>query len=636
MASGNNLVRVLLITCLLVFFAMISWLSLARYRSYNVAMLDLGNMSQAIWSATQGKALIYTGLEGQISRLGWNVELIYVPISLLYALFPDPKTLLVLQTGLYVLGALPAFWLARRHLESEWAGLLAALVYLAYPVALTTVLFDFHGDTLAMPLLLFAVNALDKRSRWGSVVWIVLALSCKIYVALPVTLLGIAVWLKGERKIGLTIGILGVCWGAFFFFFFKPLFSADSSANLTAIAPDYLAYYFGGQGNILNAVLARIPHALVVFGPALLLGLRVPLWFGAAALVALPALISEGPGPGYDYRYHHYALVVPFLIAAVVYGAEVFKQRAAKQTRKGGRTWLGDLVMTLILTLILTGVLVNTPLNVRFLSAPKANRLEEAGYAISARDALKDRWLQTYVPTGAPIAATTFLTPHIINRELLYSTRIDRKSMAAVLGEVEYAVVDAFGEYAGGGVMYLEQSTLALLLQNPDFYLLQMQDGLYLFGREVDKGELLRYVNRIAKVEDSGAGAEVSVKFGDAIGLQDVKAEQVAAGHFRLTYRWVALEDLDNLPALFAVTRIAGVPESRYLHLPSWVLAPTTEWQRGDMFLETFEILLPADLEPGEYTLVVGWYDSSLPTAALTTDKSRVGEEFDAAQIEVR
>ncbi len=35
-----------------------------------------------------------------------------------------------------------------------------------YPTALTSVLFDFHGDTLAMPLLLFALDALDQRA-WG-------------------------------------------------------------------------------------------------------------------------------------------------------------------------------------------------------------------------------------------------------------------------------------------------------------------------------------------------------------------------------------------------------------------------------------------------------------------------------------
>ena len=138
--TRKYIVPLLLVVLMLTFFAGIGTLSLARYRGYNVGMLDLGNMSQAIWSATQGKALIYTGMEGPISRLGWNIELIYLPISWLYALFPDPQTLLVLQSGLYALGALPVFWLARRRLESEWAGLAAALVYLAYPVAITAAL----------------------------------------------------------------------------------------------------------------------------------------------------------------------------------------------------------------------------------------------------------------------------------------------------------------------------------------------------------------------------------------------------------------------------------------------------------------------------------------------------------------
>ncbi|MBN2499222.1 MAG: DUF2079 domain-containing protein [Anaerolineales bacterium] len=634
MVSRNSLVRIAFILCLLIFLAGIGWLSLARYWGYNVGMLDLGNINQAIWSATQGKPLVYTEADGPISNLSWHVELIYFVITLLYAAFPRPETLLVLQTVLYVLGALPAFWLAKRRLDSEWAGLIAALVYLAYPVALTAVLFDFHGDTLGMPLLLFAINAYDKRALRTYPIWLVLVLACKEYSAFPIVILGVIMWLQGERKFSLITVITGVIWGMGAYLVIKPLFAmySEPAKPLSAVMQDYVQFFYSGHGDAIGAILVRIPHALVVLGPALLLGLRAPLWFGAAALVALPVLVSEGPGPGYDYRFHHYALVVPLLIAAVVYGAEAFKRK--HPARRGGRTWGGDLIMTLVLTMLISGLFVNTPLNFRFLSAPRKSRLEKAGYAISARDRLKDQWLHANVPAEVPIAATTMLAPHVINRELLYFTRPGREAMDAVLDEVDYVVMDAFVEFSGGGEMYVEKNTLALLLNGSDFHLLQMRDGLYLFGREMGgKGET---VNQIEILSGDGDDAQLEARFGDVIGLQGVHVEQVGVGQYRLTYSWVALKDLEDLPAYFAVTSIEGVAHSRYLHLPSWAVADSTGWQQGDVIVETFDIFLPEGLENGEYNLLVSWYDSSLPGAPLTAAESRVGEEVEAAQIEVR
>ena len=84
---------------------------------------DLGIMDQAIWSTVHGQILHQTicntisetncaGSDG-ITRLAIHVEPILFPISLLYLLWPDPRTLLVLQTIVVAAGAYPAFWLAR-------------------------------------------------------------------------------------------------------------------------------------------------------------------------------------------------------------------------------------------------------------------------------------------------------------------------------------------------------------------------------------------------------------------------------------------------------------------------------------------------------------------------------------------
>ncbi len=218
-------VKVVLPLAIILVGAMLAALSVQVYRGYNDGMFDLGNMSQSIWSATKGRPLEFTFNNGQLSRLGLHVELIYFLISPLYALFPQPTTLLILQSLLFALGAIPVYSLARRHLKEPRLSLALVIIYLFYPVAQTAVLFDFHGDTLAMPLLLFALDSLDEQ-RWKSyVLFVVLALSCKFYVAVPVFTMGIVIFIKSGRQssilknIGFFTALAAVVWEGLLFLY---------------------------------------------------------------------------------------------------------------------------------------------------------------------------------------------------------------------------------------------------------------------------------------------------------------------------------------------------------------------------------------------------------------------------------
>jgi len=197
---------------------MLATLSVMRYRGYNADMLDLGNMSQAIWSATQGRPLECTYRDGTFSRLALHAEVIYFLIAPFYALFPSPVTLLILQSFLFASAGFPLYALAYRKLQHVWAARLVVLIYLIYPVAQTAVLFDFHGDTLAMPLLVLMLDALDREAWWAYAGWLILALSCKFYVSAAVIGLGVTLFLHGKRRIaGWTAGA-GFVWGLFAFF----------------------------------------------------------------------------------------------------------------------------------------------------------------------------------------------------------------------------------------------------------------------------------------------------------------------------------------------------------------------------------------------------------------------------------
>ena len=96
------------------------------------------------------------------------------------------------------------YWLARKHLQSERAGLHFALAYLLYPATqfnAFTVTSSFHSVAIAVPLILFAVWFLDEDRLVSFTVFAVLAATTKEEIALAVGCLGIWYAVRKRRRV---------------------------------------------------------------------------------------------------------------------------------------------------------------------------------------------------------------------------------------------------------------------------------------------------------------------------------------------------------------------------------------------------------------------------------------------------
>ena len=99
-------------------------LSVLRHRAFETGRFDLGNMVQAVWSTAHGHPLQVTNLHGaQVSRLGAHVDPILLLFAPLWWVWPSASMLLTMQALVVALGALPLFWLARKHTGSGRAAL---------------------------------------------------------------------------------------------------------------------------------------------------------------------------------------------------------------------------------------------------------------------------------------------------------------------------------------------------------------------------------------------------------------------------------------------------------------------------------------------------------------------------------
>lgn len=649
----------LLWLAMLVGGGVLGWLSLLRYAGFNAGMYDLGNMAQAIWSATQGQPLLYSHAAGaSTSRLAGHVEAGYLLVAPLYALWPDPRSLLVLQAALFALGAVPVYRMASRRTASRFAARCLALIYLLYPAAQTAVLFDFHGDTLAGPLLLFALDALDERAWRRYAVLVALALSFKFYVAAAVFGMGFVLYRwEHERRAGTYTMAAAALYGALAFLVVRRIFPSHLSAD--EVASDYLSYYFGEVGQIAATLGDRLLNAVVVFGPPMLVAWRGWRWLVPALPVAAAALLSTGPAGVYDYRYHHYAIVVPFIIMAAIDGTARARRRTTDGGRRTadsasvvggrrpavrGRSWRGDLGLTLAIVAIFSALLVNTPLNPLFWLRVPGYGFDPSVYGVTERDALKERFLAERVPPGAPVAVSTFLAPHLANRDTLYLVRYPDEPgperLPALLPQVRYALPDAlFDHYVqldqgyGGGLDY-DRAAIGVLLRDPALALTGMRDGLLLFERGAPPGAGL--ANTIATRPDDGRAAAHT--FGDQIALVRADLAQVGPRRLRASFTWRLVKPFDRGERFVAVSRLGGVSGARFVHLPGYALRSPLEWQVGELEEETFEVELPPELARGAYEWRLGWYDVSHPAAMRTDSRSLLpgSQELPVATVTVR
>ena len=415
-----------------VWAAMIGWTAVlysvvrGAYLDFRLGRFDLGNMVQAVWSTADGRPLEVTfGSTGeQVVRLAAHVDPFLVLLAPLWMVWPSPLALALAQVAVASLGALPVFWLGRRHLGSERAAGLLALGYLAYPWIAVSAVGAIHPVTFAIPLLLFCVWFLDSDRLVPFALCAVLVMTTGELMGLPIA--GLGIWYalaRGRRREGGLVAIAGLAWSFVAVYFVVRHFAGDSSM--------YYGFYdqVGGSPQGVVRMLftdpATVLRALVEGHDVVyLVWLGLPLLFlfvlsPGLALVGLPQLLANTLSDFRsmsDPRYHSVAAVVPFLVAATVFG--IARLRSRRVLAAAG-----------VLTVSVTLALVVGPWPRALGLVPLGSR---ANLPAAKLEALREA--VALVPDGAPVTSSNFVGAHLSARRYVYSV--------PVLGRAEWVVVD--------------------------------------------------------------------------------------------------------------------------------------------------------------------------------------------------
>ncbi len=324
----------LLIVVMLVYALEMSHQAVLRYDTFKATAFDLGNMDQVIWNTIHGRWFQFTNQAtdyyGPPTRLAVHFEPIILPLSLLYLFYADPRILLVFQTLVLVSGALPVFLLTRKYLP-EWP-ILAALMVVAYllsPALLGLNIFDFHPISLATPLLLYAMLALDHKRYGWFVLACILAAMCKEDVPLTIAVLGLfLIWKYKLPRLGITLTIGGLLWAFIgfsiishfypgaqhnnFWYRYQALGSSPGEAIVNLIIHPWLFF-------TTFVTLNRLYYLASLFRSTGFLSLLAPEWL----LLALPGLainLLSTDSLSYSGVYHYNASIIPFVMLSAIHG----------------------------------------------------------------------------------------------------------------------------------------------------------------------------------------------------------------------------------------------------------------------------------------------------------------------------
>jgi uncharacterized membrane protein len=412
------------------YIAGFSGICLWKYGIFGYDALDLAIFNQVFWNTAHGRLFEMT-IHPQ-SYLGDHAGLIILPLSLIYRLFADPRTLLILQTIALAIPAYPLWIIAKKRLNKAagiWrlTPLAISAAWLLNPMVHNINLFEFHLLPFALAPLFFAYLAYEDRAKIRFLVLAVLAMLVREDVSLVIAGFGILAAL--ERR-GWWWRLAPITAGAAWF--------AGAMSLISRFAPEgsyKFQIYYSWLGNsptemAVNAVahpLKLIAHLVSLGNLELLLGLGLPLLFLpylAPRLLVLAAgpflqiLLGAPGGNAVILETHYSTLFLPALFVATI--AVIAELSNKDRFKKAGASpaatkHLASREQSILFLMILASIYSSLAMGPLPHAAGRIASGEDSVDAETAKEIID------MIPDDASVSASYRLLAPLSSRENIYS-----------------------------------------------------------------------------------------------------------------------------------------------------------------------------------------------------------------------
>ena len=460
---------------ILLYTVVLSYLSILKHNSF-ASGYDLSNMDQTIWNTLRGRFFSVTQSQHTVSRFSIHSDLILVFLTPLYIIWPNVRMLLIFQSFMLGLGAIPTYLIAKKVLKWKVISLIIAFLYLLNPALQWTNIYDFHPVTLAIPFLLFGMYfAYTKRWKWYFVFMFLAALT-KEEVPLTIAMIGIliAILQKEYRMAALTII------PSIFISWLSVKVSIPHFNN-----NDYM--YMGWYQNLFNALKNYAPHELPLYilntyflNPDAIqyynLLLRpftfLPLLGFPFLIISLPELSINLLSDHSQMRsivLHYDSVVLPGLIVSTIVGLLVIKIIVNKFI-KGKWNKLTFYIVSLII------LYIGFRFNYHHSPLPSTPSCWCLMYTQSQEDVDFENVLSR-IPEHASVTASPEIRAHISHRENAYTLPDGSETADYVAIITQNRLI---GDY---NKKKFELELISKLLANPAYKLTFRSTHFYLFQK---------------------------------------------------------------------------------------------------------------------------------------------------------
>jgi uncharacterized membrane protein len=444
-ALRRHLPTLVVVTAALSYALYFSHYTLLQHRRFGTYGFDLGINVNWCFNALEGHPFRSTVLFGPdggnfISGHAIFAMFLWLPI---FALKPGAEVLLVYQSVMVGLAAIPLYLFARTQIP-RWTAVIVALVYLSYAPLHGPNFYDYHELLVALPFhfLLYWLIA-TGRLGWATllvpIIW-----AHREDMAVGLVILGSFLALAGYRvRFGIGLAVSSLVWFMIIKFAIMP---AAGSWWFADIYKQLMPEGTKGYGGVVQTILInpafflstllrqdKLIYFLHMFAPLAFLPCRRFLLIYLAIPGFFFTLMTTGYAPtlgiGFQYTTHW----VPYVFASTVIGLRLLGQQLGAERRQAAAcaallaVWAHSAVFGAVFQ---HDTFVGGSVRVTFEESEKDKRTYAAFTELIAN-----------IPPDASVAASETEVPHI-------AARLNAYTLRSAHGDATYLLVRKNGSHS--------------------------------------------------------------------------------------------------------------------------------------------------------------------------------------------
>lgn len=323
-----------------------SYIAIMKYMAMNAGVYDLGVSSQLLYY------VFHESVRYSLTHITFN-KLIYLPLSVIYLIYPHPQTVLVIQAFVVSLGAYPVYLIANLKLKDRGSAFMIGMTYLLFYPLYGPLWFDFHFMALFPTPFLFSFYFYLKGEKKKTVAFALIASVTDLLAPVIIGMFGLYALIH-DRPFTKRIDIKGA--GFLIILSSALIFIA---ANLY-IGPQYAVSF--ANNSVFSSTFA-FTHTSRTYEATYFLWIMLPVLFICILapdllflIIPFAALVfANSYFPFVDTMFYQYtALVSAQIFLAFIFGIERFGKKMGKHGITVKRLAAAVLIFNILLAMMFT------------------------------------------------------------------------------------------------------------------------------------------------------------------------------------------------------------------------------------------------------------------------------------------